>query len=207
MNLEIHPDLASGLCLDAQQRLMRRIELLTDDDMRKPSRLPAWSVGHVLTHLARNADAHTRRLVGALVEEDVPKYRGGQKQRSQEIEDGAGRQAEQIIADLRSSQAALEDILAQCVAAEWPNGHFLGGGDYGVAGCPAHRLREVEMHHVDLGLGYSAMDWPEEYVDWELPVLLASAAGRLDSPNDRRSFMAWLAGRGPLDPGTSLGSW
>lgn len=207
MNLENDPNLASQLCREAQERLLLRVAGLDDGAMRAPSRLPGWSVGHVLTHLARNADAHSRRLAGALRGEDVPKYRDGQEQRSQEIEKGAGRAAAEIIADLHASQAAFEELLDQCGEASWPNGHFLGGGDYGAAGCPAHRLREVEMHHVDIGLGYSPLDWPEEYVAWDLPVLLASAAGRLDSPRARREFMAWLAGRGPLDPATSLARW
>lgn len=42
-----------------------------------------------------------------------------------------------------------------------------------------HRLREVEMHHVDLGLGYTLLDWPQEYLAWDLPVLLASVPDRL----------------------------
>jgi len=74
-------------------------------------------------------------------------------------------------------------------------------------GCPAHRLREVEMHHVDLGVGYTPRDWPEDYVAWDLEVLLATLPERLCSAADRRGFMAWLAGRGPADPTWSLTPW
>ena len=38
------------------------IEGLTDDQAREPSLLPGWSRGHVLTHLARNADAMVNLL-------------------------------------------------------------------------------------------------------------------------------------------------
>ena len=207
MNLEENPEIASQLCSEAQARLMRRAAELTDKDIRSSGRLPGWTVGHVLTHLARNADAHARRLAGALRGEDVPKYANGQEQRGNEIEEGAGRPAGEIIADLEFSQSRLEQVFAQCQTEGWPNGHFLGGGHYGVAGCPAHRLREVEMHHVDLGHGYTAFDWPEEYVAWDLPVLLATAAERIGSTAERRSFMAWLAGRGPLDTETTLAPW
>ncbi|AIY00159.1 hypothetical protein ART_0560 [Arthrobacter sp. PAMC 25486] len=207
MDLESNPQRAAELVREAQVRLMRRVEQLDDSDMRSASALPGWSVGHVLTHLARNADAHARRLAGSLVGEDVPKYEQGQEQRASEIESGAGRPAAEILADLAASQGMIEDIFEQCSAAGWPNGHFLGGGDYGVVDCPAHRLREVEMHHVDLGLGYTPLDWPEEYVDWDLTVLLASTSSRMGSPDTRRAFMAWLAGRGPLDPDTSLKPW
>ncbi|WP_104091511.1 maleylpyruvate isomerase family mycothiol-dependent enzyme [Arthrobacter sp. GMC3] len=207
LTLEGNPGRAAQLCVEAQARLVHRVVPLTDDDVRSSSRLPGWTVGHVLTHLARNADAHARRLSGALRGDDVPKYASGQEQRRGEIEEGAGRSAVEIIAGLQSSQSLLEDVFAKCAAAGWPNGEFLGGGDYGVAGCPAHRLREVEMHHVDLGLGYTPLDWPDEYVAWDLPVLLATVSDRLGSAIERRRFMAWVAGREPLDPETTLGPW
>lgn len=207
MNLERDPQRASRLCCEAQARLMHRASLVTDKDVRALSLLPGWTVGHVLTHLARNADAHARRLSGALRGQDVPKYAGGTGQRRSEIDDGAGRSAEEIVADLGTSVSHLEEVFAQCEAAGWPNGHFLGGGQYGAAGCPAHRLREVEMHHVDLALGYTPQDWPDEYVAWDLPGLLATVPGRFGSARDRRSFMAWLAGRAPLDASTTLTPW
>lgn len=63
------------------------------------------------------------------------------------------------------------------------------------------------MKGVDLGLGYPPQDWSQEYVVWDLPLLLSSAADRLGSMTDKRTFMAWLAGRGPLDPQPSLRCW
>ncbi|GAA4656039.1 maleylpyruvate isomerase N-terminal domain-containing protein [Arthrobacter cryoconiti] len=207
MNLEADPERATQLCCEAQARLTRRVAHLSEDDVRSASLLPGWSVGHVLTHLARNADAHARRLSGALNGCDVSKYERGAEQRRSEIEDGATRSASEIIVDLLASMRALERLFVQSAIAGWPNGDFLGGGDYGVAGSAAHRLREVEMHHVDLGLGYTPAEWPQEYVDWDLPVLLATANERLGSINERRSIMAWLAGRGPLDAQMTLAPW
>lgn len=207
MNLEQDPERASQLCREAQQRLMLRVSQLRDEDVRVPSQLPGWTVGHVLTHLARNADAHARRLTASLAGADVPKYENGPEQRSSEIDAGAARSADEMVADLRTSMGHLEEVLSQCSSAGWPNGHLRGGGDYGVAGCPAHRLREVEMHHVDLGLGYGPVDWSDEYVDWDLPVLLATVPERLVSADGRRALMAWLAGRGPLGLQTRLEPW
>lgn len=63
------------------------------------------------------------------------------------------------------------------------------------------------MHHVDLGLGYEPDSWPDEYVAWDLNVLLATVPERLTSPGHRRSFMAWLAGRGELPDDIRLESW
>ena len=41
----------------ATTRYLGALTVLTDEDMRAPSLLPRWSRGHVVTHLARNADA------------------------------------------------------------------------------------------------------------------------------------------------------
>jgi maleylpyruvate isomerase len=41
----------------SQRALESTLETLTDQQAREPSRLPGWSRGHVVTHLARNADA------------------------------------------------------------------------------------------------------------------------------------------------------
>jgi len=207
MNLDDNPQRAAELCREAHARLMRSVDGLTDTDVRDPSLLPGWTMGHVLTHLARNADSHARRISGAVDGLDVPKYAGGSKQREAEIEAGAGRSADELIADLAAGESRLELVFDRYASAGWPNGHFLGGSDYGVWACPARRLREIEMHHVDLGLGYTSADWPEEYVAWDLQNLLAGAAGRLLSSRDRRTFMAWLSGRGPLDPDTALAPW
>jgi len=130
MDLEQEPQRAAQLCCEAQARLVHRVARVAPEDVRAPSLLPGWTVGHVLTHLARNADAHARRLSGALHGYDVPKYPSGQDQRCLEIDDGAGRPVEEIVADLHTSLTGLEEVFARCSAAGWPNGHFLGGGSY-----------------------------------------------------------------------------
>ena len=206
-DLEQDSDRAAELCKQAQQRLAKRVSLLSEDDVRGSSRLRGWSVGHVLTHLARNADAHTRRLEGALTGNDVPKYLGCGAQRAAEIDNGAARPAAKIIADLIASQECLAAAMDACSAQRWPHSEFLGGGHYGVGACPAHRLREVEMHHVDLGLGYTARDWPDEYVEWDLTILLNTVPERLSSDIDRRNFMVWLAGRADTIPVIELDAW
>lgn len=67
LNLEENPDQATQLCSAAQASLMHSVESLTNGHLRAPSTLPEWNVGHVVTHLARNADAHARKLVSMMV--------------------------------------------------------------------------------------------------------------------------------------------
>ena len=57
-------DLIDG-CLAAQATLLDALAGLADDAARRPSLLPDWTVGHVLTHIARNADSVVWRLEGA----------------------------------------------------------------------------------------------------------------------------------------------
>lgn len=118
---------------------------------------------------------------------------------------GARRSPRENIADLEPSCPQLEEILTYSAAARRPNEHALGVAHYLVSGCPAHRLGEAEMHHVNLGLGYTPPAWPDGYVAWDLPELLSSMPERLGSAGERRRFMAWQAGRGPLDAKSTQG--
>ncbi len=63
------------------------------------------------------------------------------------------------------------------------------------------------MHHVDLGLGYGPGSWPDDYVAWDLGVLLSTVPERLEDAFQRRGLMAWLAGRGPLPSELTLTTW
>ena len=72
----------------AHARLLATIDALTDDDAARPSLLPGWTVGHVLTHLARNADSHVRILTAAAAGASVEQYQGGGPARDAAIEDG-----------------------------------------------------------------------------------------------------------------------
>ncbi len=50
---------------DATAALVSDLDGLTDREARGQSLLPGWSRGHVLTHLARNAEGGTRLLTWA----------------------------------------------------------------------------------------------------------------------------------------------
>ncbi len=91
------------------------------------SLLPERTVGHVLTHVARNADADARRLAGALGGEDVLEYTGDQHQRCAEIDAGATRTAREIVADLQVSVGPVDEVFAQSSAAGWPTKNFRVG--------------------------------------------------------------------------------
>jgi uncharacterized protein (TIGR03083 family) len=189
----------------AHRRLEAMLDRVDDAMARRPSRLPSWTVGHVLTHLARNADSHTRMLDAALAGGAVEQYAGGHEQRSRDIDAGARRPASELREDVRAADVALEEAWARMSPGGWA-GHGLAEGiEWSCRLLPFHRWREVEIHHVDLGLGYSAADWPQEYVARELPLVLATLPGRLASETER-SVLAWLLGRA-AQPAVELSPW
>src|SRR5919197_4025618 len=87
---------------EGQQRIDDSVAGLTDGDARAASRLAGWSRGHVLTHLARNADALVNLLTWARTGVERPMYVSSD-QRDADIEAGAGRTADELRADLRES--------------------------------------------------------------------------------------------------------
>jgi maleylpyruvate isomerase len=163
----VRPDQDIAWCAAAQQRLHETIASLTDDDVRRPSLLPGWTIGHVLTHVARNADSHVRLLDGARRREPVFQY--GPDQREREIEEGATRDATSIIADVRGAAAALEAAWAATSDDVWATGlSRFRDTTLPITQQVVRRWREVEFHHADLGLGFTYADFSPEYTRREL---------------------------------------
>jgi maleylpyruvate isomerase len=155
-------------------------EKWSDDDVRAPSLLPDWTRGHVLTHLARNADSITRTLSGALRGELVARYPGGPARRAADIEAGADRPVTQLLADVAESAEKLDRVLGAVQDADgWdlatdkghPARHWL-----------SQRLQEIEIHRVDLAGSYTADRWPAPLVNRGLPHLAETLAERAKTP-------------------------
>lgn len=201
-------------CAAAHQRLLARLDQLLDDGLLddavgQPSLLPGWSVGHVLTHLARNADSFVHLTQAADRGEVADQYPGGAEQRSGDIEAGATRRARELVRDVRSSLYALEQTWATAGLTAWQGEGRTFAGMRVIRDLPFIRWREVEVHHGDLGLGYSPADWPAEYVRLELVRMEMLWAARLPMgltslpPEalrvEPRARLAWLLGRGAID--------
>jgi maleylpyruvate isomerase len=191
----------------AQRRLIDDITDLTDEQARAPSLLPNWSVGHVLTHVARNGDSFIRMMSAALRGDVVTQYDGGHERRAADIAAGADRSAAELVADVTRSASELEAVWAAMTPQAW-KGHGLnaGGETWPCEAMPFHRWREVAIHHVDLGLGYTAADWPEDYVARELAISLRLLPERLGGA-DRRRLLAWLLGRRDQPSDLGLAPW
>ncbi|GAA3341822.1 maleylpyruvate isomerase family mycothiol-dependent enzyme [Amorphoplanes nipponensis] len=166
----------------ATEQLLRTAATLHDADLRQPSLLPGWSRAHVLTHLARNADAGTRMLTWARTGIETPEYPSPQA-RATEIEAGAGRTAEQLLADVRDSAtrfaAAYEAMpeAAWTVPLRWMSGKVRPA--YRAADA---RLTEVLVHHVDLRAGFGPGDWPAGFVRTAVTDVVGAFAAREHVP-------------------------
>ncbi len=86
----------------ATQRLLRTVKRFSDRDVERPSLLPGWSRGHVLTHVAQSADAMRTLLVGARTGVPGAAY-ASQEARDTAIEDGARRSAAALRVELASA--------------------------------------------------------------------------------------------------------
>ena len=180
---------------DVHARLGAAVAGLTDDDVRRPSLLPDWTVGHLLTHVARNADSHLRRTEAAARGEIVDQYPGGSEQRSSEIEAGAGRAAAELRADATGTAAALENAWRAAAPESWKaTSRDLSGKERALADLPGRRWREVEIHLVDLGIGVTHRDWPDDFVETCLPGA-RKRAGDVPQFDDPREELLWLYGR------------
>ena len=188
----------------AQQRFNDAIADLTDADARRPSRLPDWSVGHVLTHVARNADSHRRRADAAITGRVVDQYPGGVAGRAAEIDVGAGRPAAVLVADVRDSADALEAAWDRVPSDAWDqHSRDVSGTVRSLRTLPGRRWQELAVHGTDLGLGLDYADWDDAFVTSSLERLRLTMRARLPagaSPPapgvlDARAELAWLYGR------------
>ncbi|MFF8091464.1 maleylpyruvate isomerase family mycothiol-dependent enzyme [Streptomyces sp. NPDC016675] len=180
-------DLAS--VRDATERLLTAVGKLDNASVTESSRLPGWTRGHVLAHLARNADA----LVNVF--EGRPMYASAEA-RDADIERDAPRPLDVQLADVRESGARFQ--AAGAVPADWSRTVALRNGVTDSASrIPFRRWIEVELHHVDLGIGYELEDLPAEFTERETAFLADRFAGHPDVPPTRLTdgTRAWSTGR------------
>ena len=191
-------DRAIPLLADVTDRLLDDVRRLDDEAVRAPSLLPGWTRGHVVTHVARNADAVCRLLHWARTGEETAMY-PSREARDAEIEDGARRSASELEADVESSAERLLAGLAD-LPGDRRQAVVRGGGGKEV---PAYdllwqRIREVAYHHVDLDIGHRFADLPAPVIARGLPEAIERTGvdpaehGVRGTDGD---LLGWLTGR------------
>lgn len=201
--------------------LLEAVAAMDPATLAEPSLLPGWTRGHVLTHLARNADAVVNLLTWASTGTETPMYGPGDA-RERDIEAGAGRPLDEHLADLRASTERVAAAIDSLAPQAWAAQVSLRGRVLPAAALPARRLTEVHLHRVDLAAGYTCADAPRAWVERELdrvldaltghegvaPVRLRDTStgtawliGAADRPEvtvegDAAALLTWVAGRG-----------
>ena len=149
----------------ATARYLEALTGLADEELRRPSLLPGWTRAHVVAHVSRNADALTNVLHGAQAGEVRWMYES-QEQRDAEVEAGAAWSAERLREDAIASAGRWQQAANELPVGnlEAPACRLPGSEHWPVRRVGVMRRTEVEVHHADLGIGYTAQDWPADFV-------------------------------------------
>ena len=164
---------------DATARYLQSVDRLTADDLAAPTVLPGWTRAHVVAHVALHALGTSRALMGLAHGHPVPVY-DSEERRDTDIE----QTAKLPVDELRElSFGACGRFKAACSAihesdATWdslvertPHGYV-----FTADGVVDARWREVEIHHVDLGTGYSPADWSPEFAAYLFDIVTGDRA-------------------------------
>lgn len=196
---EIDQEVAS--CVGSHDSLVDWLTACPDLDPGVASLLPDWTIGHVMTHIARNGDGIVSMLDGA------PQYPHGREGRNADIEAGATRSWAELVADVTATAAVVSERLA--AHSDWSGTVEMITGERPASLVPLLRQREVEVHRADLGLGHRFVDMPNDYVrrDLRLMEMLWTARkpmGMTPLPDaalalEPASRLAWMMGRIEVD--------
>ncbi|HEY0813910.1 MAG TPA: maleylpyruvate isomerase family mycothiol-dependent enzyme [Pseudonocardia sp.] len=165
---------------DGAAHLRGLMTRLGDDAFRAPSLLPNWTRAHVLTHIARNADAMINLLTWARTGVVTPAYASAEA-RAADIEKGAVRTPGEIRDDLIASSDRLAQAVRELPDAAWAalvtnvQGHVMRA-----SAIPWSRAKEMWIHSVDLDAGASFADMPTPMMN----ALLADAVDAMSRKPD-----------------------
>jgi maleylpyruvate isomerase len=192
----------------ATQRLLGTARILTEPDLRAASLLPEWTRAHVLAHVARGADAMRHLLVGVRFGQDRSAFASAETWQA-DIEYRAGLGPTELADDLAGSAMALRTVARQLPDERWRHPVPIpGSASFPAAELLVRRLVEVELHHCDLGAGYTPADWPTAFAAMELAEPMRSQRrDRLDSTRTAEP-LAPVRTPAPYRPNQRLpGSW
>jgi maleylpyruvate isomerase len=154
--MRLDPEVTPAMIAHETDRLLDTAAAFANDAVLAPSLCEGWSRGHVLTHVARNADGMAR-VCRAILDGTNETMYAADDVRDEEIASGCRRCAADLAADVRESAAELAPLLARlgpdhvgASAERTPGGRRVAAGDVLFL-----RLRELVFHHVDLHAGFT----------------------------------------------------
>jgi len=161
-------------------RFDAEVRRLRDPELGEDSALPGWTRAHVVTHVARNADALSNLLTWARTGVETPMYASTER-RASDIEAGAGRAPDVLRADLADAERRFSSAVAALADDRWASEvRTQTGRVITAAEVPWMRCREVWVHAVDLGTGVGFGDCPPAFVEAFLDEVTPTLGARAD---------------------------
>lgn len=147
----------------ATDRLLHTVDHLPDDEWGAESGCAGWTRGHVIAHLALNAEGLGGAVRGLLDGVPTLMYLSNEA-RDADIAALGAAEPDEVRERLRTSAAFIAAVLdeVQALPAEATFERTPGGIRMRAHDVPRLRLREVEIHHADLRAGYTHADWPTD---------------------------------------------
>jgi maleylpyruvate isomerase len=161
---DLDPQRAFELLPDANARLVRTVDGLDDEALGEPSGLPGWTRAHVVAHLTLNAEGMARVLEARIAGEPTTMY-ASDEARSADIEELAAADRAELRERFLAGTTVVNDAVEHFPDEWWGEGfeRTPGGRVIRYAAIPGMRLREVEIHHVDLAAGFDPTGWSDAF--------------------------------------------
>jgi maleylpyruvate isomerase len=162
------------------ERLLGALDRLDDGDLARPSLLPGWTRGHVLAHVARNAEGLANLLTWARTGVETPMYVSREK-RNQDIQAGAGRGAAAQREDVARTADAFMALSRSLTPGQWGvTVKTLTSSPFPASAVPWLRTRELWVHLVDLDVGIGPDAVPTEVTRAAFDEAAATMATRME---------------------------
>lgn len=190
--------------------------------------LPGWTHRHLGAHLAANADALGNLVRWAATGEATPMY-SSPEQRNADIALGSQRPVADIVGWFTASSAALFEAMAALTPDQWQSPVVTAQGrTVPATDIPWMRAREVCIHAVDMGTGFTFADLPDDFLRALIDDVVAKRGAQESRPGitlsageqswtlgdgavDVKAFLpdlaAYLTGRTELAQAPTLGAW
>jgi maleylpyruvate isomerase len=148
-------------------RLLAALRRLDDAAFRQPSRLPGWSVAHVVAHVSQHAEALARCADSLRHGEKAVMYPAGLDARAEAIEEASRLPVAELVDRLERTSTAFAESWS-----DMTDGYCRSVPDstpFPTNTVLLRRLREVEVHGSDTGLAaLDSSSWSPAFVGTDL---------------------------------------